>query len=832
MATEYLVEMVAYDPGLPGTVTLRYSTHGKVTGPAETPANAEYDARLREPGDIRRSIYEGGDGPGPVRIAVGDLLLVNTDGALDGLADYAFDGRNITVRRGPVGGAYPSDYPAVYVGTMDDVEVTRSVVRVRLRDNTFGLDVPVQDVKFDGDNVDGAGLEGTEEIEGVPKPIVLGRVQQIAPVPVNAQKLIYQVSDKAVQSVDGVFDAGVALGLTPYGGALFDTGISGFEGRSSCVIGNSLLIGGFDGFATPYLLRTTDGVSFSDVTPAFGSESVESMATNGSRVVAVGLRRVSSIDPSIFTSDDEGATWTARSLPAALVGAYPLFLSVKWHEAQGVFAITGQIGGGAGVIVTSPDGITWTNRTTGVNATLWDSASDGDRIAACGQLNSPSNAVLLTSTDDGVTWGTVTVGIPITGISFNAIAQYGGRWVMSGGGVHTSDNFRDWTTRDTALAPSGGYPNTFEAFFDDVGGRWVLGGQSYVLISPDGESYAAIATEIAGSSPVEYLNPFSISVYRSRYWMVGIHSFGGVSGLAATPAPKSYANATELEDDTLAPIRGSYGVLSSASGTYIRLGSPPAGLITADVTQGATTSDRTAAALFEAVLTRAGYTSADWVAADLTALDTADNSELGLYIGDEMPVRSALDAIAATVGAWWGVDADGKFRIQQFTAPSGTPALTLTANDITAIERLPSVRPSYSTKLQYARYHAPQAEGVALGVSAVRRAELAREWREVIDTDPAVQTAHLLAVETTEQTLYQVRADALAEAQRRQALRGVKRDRFDVVCELNAETEAVDVGDVVTVEHPRFGLSAGVDFRVVSVEPQRATKRLRLGLWG
>jgi hypothetical protein len=806
MATEYLVELVAYDPAVPGEITLRYSTHGKVTGPSETPAHTVYEARLKEPGDVRRAIYEGGDGPGPVRVALGEIVLTNLDGALDSLAGLHFDGRRITVRRGVVGGAYPSAYPAVYVGTMDDVEVTRGAVRVRLRDNAFGLDVPLQATKYDGDNVGGAGLEGTAEIEGVPKPIVLGRVQQIAPVPVNTAKLIYQVSDGAVQSVDGVYDKGARLG--EFAPVNFASTSAANGGHCAATNGATIVVGGWDG-ANPRIKTTTDGTSWTTIgsLPFVSSGKVLGMAYSPAldRFCAV----TDNATGEIATSDDAGATWTIRT--AAAVAS---FLNVRWCPRRDLFIALGSAGG----IHTSPTGVTWTAQTSGTAQPLYDVAVGGPLLLAVG-----ANGATTTS-PTGVTWTLNNIG----SVTRKACIWADGIYYLTGAATNEIYRSQDGVSVTTAAVMQGSY--VVEDFA--VGGDWVV-----AMLSFGNAYFATTATRDKGASwlstarqvPTHFAN--AMVAHDGRFYV--ITGDAGSSGEATyrSGSPASYATLAELEDDDLAPAPGSYEFIAHASGSYIRLGSPPAGLITADVTQGASAANRTAAQLFAAVLTRAGYTASDWVAADLTALDTADSSELGLFIDRETSVINALDQIAATVGAWWGVGNDGKFRIVRFLAPSGTPVLALTANDIVTIERLPSVRPSYSTKLQYARYYAPQDRDVALGVSDARRADIAREWREVVSGAIGVKTTHLLAVETTEPTLYQSRADALTEAARRQALRGVKRDRFDVVCELNDETEAVDVGDVVTVTHPRFGLSAGRDFRVVAVEPQRATKRLRLSLW-
>ena len=109
---------------------------------------------------------------------------------------------------------------------------------------------------------------------------------------------------------------------------------------------------------------------------------------------------------------------------------------------------------------------------------------------------------------------------------------------------------------------------------------------------------------------------------------------------------------------------------------------------------------------------------------------------------------------------------------------------------------------------------------------------LAKEWREKSNTDSGVLTAHLLAPQTVEESLLVSAADASAEAARRQTLRGTQRDRLEIVLELSDETDELDLGDVITLTHSRYGLSAGKQFVILGVQPDAANHRVTLTLWG
>lgn len=119
-----------------------------------------------------------------------------------------------------------------------------------------------------------------------------------------------------------------------------------------------------------------------------------------------------------------------------------------------------------------------------------------------------------------------------------------------------------------------------------------------------------------------------------------------------------------------------------------------------------------------------------------------------------------------------------------------------------------------------------------MALSLTRINFVAREWREVVDTDNDVQTEYLLAPELTVTTLIDDATDAATEAARVQALRGTRRHRYEFVVSLTGETIDLDLGSTIQISHDRFGLAAGKNFVVISVEPDAQKKTLRLGVWG
>lgn len=804
--TVLLLELEAYDVAGAAVVPLYLSDVAYATEPTDTPASVTFFPLLVDPLSIRRRVQ--GIRGGVITPSLGEIRALNTDGRLDDWAGYAFDGRPIVAKLGPVDGAYATDFDVVFTGTMDRVDVTEGEVVIRLRDAIAQYDTPLLTTLFAGDNVPPDGLEGGADLEGAPKPRVYGQVRNIPLTAVNAQKLIYHVSDNAVDDVPSVYDSGVLLGkYTPVDFAQVDptTTYNPFRAAASDTAIVALTQ------ATPAgIYRTTDGTTWAAQVTAFTAACT---AYGGVAYSPTLARFCAVIDGGeIATSDDDGVTWTLRTPAAASA-----FRRVRWCARRGLFVAVG----GAGVLDTSPDGITWTAQTSGTASALNDVAVDGAQLVAVGAGGA------ITTSPDGVTWTATTLGTAEIFAAIFATDTY----VITGAGNATiwrSSDASAWTLtpiadqsivrQPRAFAAAGGYllawlgaalvGNVF-SFSLDRGRTWTA-----VAYGPSGPT--ALATELV---------PFA-----DRWYAVTLN------GIDRSGAPSQYASLADLEDDTLAPLAGSYKWIADATGSYVRLGSVPAGRITADVTQGATAADRTCAALLEAVLTDAGYSASDWVAADFTALDTADGSAVhGLYVTGDTTVSDCLEALAGSVGAFWTLDNLGRFRVQQLAAPSGSPTFTITDDTCLTLSRLTAADPlagipSYRTTLRYNRNYSVQRDGLAGGVSAARRAELAREWQEVVETDASVQTAHLLAQAIVDDSTYADSAAAQSEATRRQALRGVMRHAYQVTVSLD-DYASVDLGDVGTLSVSRFGLSGGQLVRVLGVEPRGRERTVTLVLW-
>jgi hypothetical protein len=302
---------------------------------------------------------------------------------------------------------------------------------------------------------------------------------------------------------------------------------------------------------------------------------------------------------------------------------------------------------------------------------------------------------------------------------------------------------------------------------------------------------------------------------------------------AALTAGTDYANSGLLL--AASPGAGTYDTCLAEG--LIRLGASPAGAVTVDATQGGAATDRTAATMLSTLALAAGVLAGDISSADVTALAADAPAVLGVWIsGAGETYAKVMDAIAASVGAYYAFDPTGVLRMGRLVAPAGTAVLELEEYDALNIERRPardSDLPAWAYTVRHSRVWTVQGSDIATAVTAARRAVIGTEYREQRAENAAVRLQFLLAAEESVDTLLTSATDAANEASRRQALHGVHRDFFDVVVPAEMLTGAAPkLTAVVQLTNARFGLSAGRLFLLLGTRLELARNRATLTLWG
>lgn len=321
-----------------------------------------------------------------------------------------------------------------------------------------------------------------------------------------------------------------------------------------------------------------------------------------------------------------------------------------------------------------------------------------------------------------------------------------------------------------------------------------------------------------------------------------------------SPAPlvfdEIYDKVTPLVDDgddadsaTLATATITLDYRTCEAEGLARLDATPAGVVTADVTEGATAGDRTAAQCAKRLITEyaIGFTPA-FDAASFTALDSADSSVVGFYSDGSDSLYDVCSQLLFSVDAALLVSKTLEFYVAQIIDPAGETAIaTFTENDIVdegegleSIDVSDETRglPSYKTTTLYSRYFQSFNDSdLASGLSDAVRNDALNEWR----TTPEATT---LAVQDVNKSSVALElASCLTDATKaglrntaRHSLRNV--DRFMFSMTLQRET-LFEIGDVIELKVDRFGMAAGKKFIILGYEiPELTEPRTEYLIYG
>lgn len=303
-----------------------------------------------------------------------------------------------------------------------------------------------------------------------------------------------------------------------------------------------------------------------------------------------------------------------------------------------------------------------------------------------------------------------------------------------------------------------------------------------------------------------------------------------------------------------APAAGTYRAW--LDGGYFRLGAEPAGTITCDAGDYSANADNTAALVALRIASRppetgeGGITSDIVNAVDAAALDVANSSRVGIYISQGESYASSLDAVLGSVGAWYGFDRLGIFRLIRLELPVAPAAITLRLASLSnpmAVGEYNIVAyrftfsndpekgmPTWRVTVEYARNYTVQT-GDALAGSVVqeRKNFYSSPVLTAKSEDTTVQTSYPLAVEKTVSTLLVDPTPAEDEAARLLAIFSEPRDFLEVDVILSSDLITfVDIGSVVNIVIPRLGYIAGKLMRIIGMQYNAAQGIVTLVCWG
>jgi hypothetical protein len=285
------------------------------------------------------------------------------------------------------------------------------------------------------------------------------------------------------------------------------------------------------------------------------------------------------------------------------------------------------------------------------------------------------------------------------------------------------------------------------------------------------------------------------------------------------------------------PVSGRYA--TDLSTGMIRLGSSPSGLVTADV-RGDNTPTYTAntVGILRRIFDRSTEfnDSQDLVSVAFDRVSADKSAAVGVHTGTSalVKVNRVFDTLMAGIDAWWRFNRTGRLTVGVLPNPSGHASLlTLTDADIEkdSITRDTPEDPVWTMGIQYQRMWTVQnPDALAASVTDANKSLYGTQYRTVNNVKTRAKQVFPLARMLELQTYYDTLVAAQAEADTRMARDSIRKDIYRL--NQTRQLYEVDVGDVITVDVPRFGLAGGKEFLVCAADENITEKMIGLTLYG
>lgn len=293
--------------------------------------------------------------------------------------------------------------------------------------------------------------------------------------------------------------------------------------RYNIAYGNGKFVAVGEGSNLAYI--STDGINWTTSTLPSGSTSMAYYGiAYGNGLFVVGGYINNGTSTRVVITSPDGITWTQRTTPVA--GSS----SGEWYRflyGNGIFVAVANVVSTAS-IMTSSDGITWTARTHASASPLSVCYGNGRWIATI----SGSTSTALTSTDNGVTWSTISLP---SSCRWGSVAYGNGIFVAVGAANASpytpyaaySTNGTTWYS--TSIHNGGPIEWTniiyVNGYFIVAGWDDVNKNAGYIYTSPDGITWTLTATTAArkwfwmayGGGRIVLVTASTISSYLGTY---------------------------------------------------------------------------------------------------------------------------------------------------------------------------------------------------------------------------------------------------------------------------------------------------------------------------
>jgi hypothetical protein len=133
--------------------------------------------------------------------------------------------------------------------------------------------------------------------------------------------------------------------------------------------------------------------------------------------------------------------------------------------------------------------------------------------------------------------------------------------------------------------------------------------------------------------------------------------------------------------------------------------------------------------------------------------------------------------------------------------------------------------------LGYQKNYTKQETDLAGAVTAARRAILSDEYRTAAAEDASIKIKHMSETSVERNSLLLNKTAAETEAARLLTLLKTRKDTYEVNVR-SAGVSLLDIGKVIQVTYPRFGLSSGKLCTILAIRTDLANNSTKMTLWG
>ena len=260
-------------------------------------------------------------------------------------------------------------------------------------------------------------------------------------------------------------------------------------------------------------VKSSDGITWSKYEPETGEQQAHCIAKDTSTGTIVAGYILGHIATSTNITD-----WVHGNNSFGTDTVYGL-----GSNNAGIFVACGS----NGKLETSPDGITWTSRTTPVSTSLRDVANNGAGLWVVVGYS----GVTMTS-NDSITWTLITIPTPV---AFLSVSYGGGLFVAGclGGFLYTSPDGITWTSRVSGLTS-----NIVSSFYN--AGMWIIVSEGKkIAYSYNGSTWTVVT--VTTSTSVSLID----ITYESGRWLI-VGGYNDKSNLFASRDGKRWEEGVAL----------------------------------------------------------------------------------------------------------------------------------------------------------------------------------------------------------------------------------------------------------------------------------------------